>query len=79
MSSPSNVKTPPKVAVAQLPRIRRDRLEHRLHVALRLADHAQDLAGRGLLLEALPCSSLNSRVFSIAITAWSAKVLSSAI
>ena len=37
--------------LAQLPRIRRDRLEHRLHVALRLADHAQDLAGRRLLLQ----------------------------
>src|SRR5262249_49335968 len=38
-------------AFAQLPRIRRDRLEYRLHVPLRLADHAQDLARRTLLLQ----------------------------
>ena len=39
--------------VAQLSRIRGDRLEHWLHVALRLADHPQDFAGRCLLLQRL--------------------------
>ena len=29
----------------------RDRVEHRLHIGLRPADHAQDVAGRRLLLE----------------------------
>ena len=55
-------------------------------VGRRARDHAQDLAGRGLLLERLasgrgcaPRSSLNSRTFSMAITAWSAKVFTSAI
>ena len=53
-----------------------DRVEHRLHVGRRAADDLQDLA------VAVCCSSasfvsLNSRTFSIAITAWSAKVLSS--
>ena len=75
ISSPSNVKTHPAPWRNKAPCIRRDRLEHRLYVALRLADHAQDLAGCGLLLEGLGkvrlrvSSSVNSRVFSTAITA----------
>src|SRR5262249_37023865 len=36
---------------AQFPRARRNRLKHRLHIALRLADHPQDFAGGGLLLQ----------------------------
>src|SRR5262249_33026631 len=36
--------------IAKLARIARDSLEDRLHVALRLADHAQDVARGGLLL-----------------------------
>ena len=55
-----------------------DRVEHRLHVGRRAADDLQDLGGRRLLLERL-LVSLNSRTFSIAITAWSAKVCSSLI
>ena len=49
-----------------------------------LADHAQDLAGRRLLLQrsrpgrGCASSSLKSRTFSMAITAWSAKVSRSA-
>ncbi len=39
-----------------------------------LADHLQHFGGGGLLAPALPCVSLNSRAFWIAITAWSAKV-----
>ena len=41
----------------------------------------QDIRGRGLLLQCLGefavrvCTSSNSRTFSIAITAWSAKVV----
>ena len=52
-----------------------DRIEDRLHVGRRLADHAQDLAGRSLLLQRLgevrlrASSSVNRRTFSIAITA----------
>ena len=63
-------------------RVRRldDRVEHRLQVDRRAADDLQDLGGRGLLLQRLgqlavrACTSSNSRTFSIAITAWSAKV-----
>jgi hypothetical protein len=36
---------------AQLHRALTNSLEHRLHIALRLADHAQDFAGGGLLLQ----------------------------
>ena len=39
------------VGVAQFASGRRDRVEDRLDVGLRLADHAQDLAGRRLLLQ----------------------------
>ena len=62
-----------------------DRVEYRLDIRLRAADDAQDVAGRGLLSSAvvssrlLACSSVNRRTFSIAMTAWSAKVCSSAI
>ena len=38
---------------AELQRGRRDRVEHGLHIGRRLADHAQDLARRRLLLERL--------------------------
>src|SRR5262249_10298659 len=44
---------PARIASAQLARIDGHRLEHWSHIALRLADHAQDLARGGLLLEAL--------------------------
>ena len=60
-------------------------IEHRLQVGRRAADDAENLAGRGLLLQRLgqlalrACSSSNSRTFSIAITAWSAKVVTSSI
>ena len=42
-----------RTGTAQLQRGRRDRVEHRLHICWRLADHAQDLARRGLLLQRL--------------------------
>ena len=44
-------------------------------LAGRAADDLQHLRGRGLLLEARSCarSSLSSRVFSMAMTAWAAK------
>ena len=48
----------------------------------RLADDAQDVAGRGLRVQRLGqltvalLSSVNRRTFSMAITAWSAKVCS---
>ena len=61
-----------------------DGVEDRLHVRGRAADDAEHLGRCGLMLQglaqfriALP-SSLNKRTFSMAITAWSAKVSSSA-
>ena len=62
-----------------------DGVEDRLHVRRRAADDAEHLGGCRLMLQASrnsalrSWSSLNRRTFSIAITAWSAKVLSSAI
>ena len=53
--------------------------EHRLQIERRAADDLQDIGGRGLLLQRFAAVSLNSRTFSIAITAWSAKVCSRAI
>src|SRR5258706_446520 len=41
------------VGTTDLQRSRRDRVEHRLRVRLRLADHAEDFARRRLLLEGL--------------------------
>ena len=60
-------------------------LEDRLDIRGGAADHPEDLARRRLLLEGLVevrvprSSSGNSRTFSMAITAWSAKVWSRAI
>ena len=50
-----------------------DGIEHGLYVGRRAADHAQDVGGRGLPGQRLSVS-LNSRAFSMAITAWSAKL-----
>ena len=62
-----------------------DGLEHRVQVERR-AERPTDLPERGELFHRLRVSSsvrafnsLSSRAFSIAMTAWSAKVLSSAI
>ena len=54
-------------------------LEHRLKLAGRRADDPQHLRGRGLLLQEISRSSLSSRVFSMAMTAWAAKFLTSSI
>ena len=61
-------------------------LEHRLQVGRRAAMTRRISRGRRLLLQRLGrargcalCSSLNSRAFSIAMTAWSANVFSSSI
>ena len=62
-----------------------DGVEHRLHVRGRAADDAEHLGRRRLMFQGLAqfCvafrSSLNSRTFSMAITAWSAKVSRRAI
>ena len=62
-----------------------DDVEDRLEVGRRARDHPQDLGRRRLLLQRLvssrfrASSSVNSRTFSIAMTAWSAKVSRSAI
>ncbi len=54
-----------------------DRIQHRLDVRRRAGDDAQDLTRCGLLLQVdSRCSSWNKRTFSMAITAWSAKVSS---
>ena len=62
------------------------RLQHRLQVEGGAADDLQHVGRRGLLLQRLrqlrwvrACTSSNSRTFSMAITAWSAKVLTSSI
>ena len=55
-----------------------ERVEHRLQIKGRAADDLEDIGGRGLLLQDSR-SSLSSRVFSIAITAWAAKLLRSSI
>ena len=72
--------------VAQARRALDDRVEHRLQVGRRGRDDPQHLGGRRLLLQRLASarrlrcsSSSNSRAFSMAITAWSANVSSSAI
>ena len=62
-----------------------DGVEDRLHVCRRTADDAEHLGGRRLMLQRLAQlalrspSSWNSRTFSIAMTAWAAKVSSSLI
>jgi hypothetical protein len=56
------------------------RIEHALKVSWRRSDHPQDLGGRRLLLQGLAqvpipiLKLLEQRTFSIAMTAWSAKV-----
>ena len=62
-----------------------DSVEDRLHVGRRAADDAEHLGRCGLMLQGLAqfrvalLNSLNSRTFSMAITAWAAKVSSSLI
>ena len=63
-----------------------DGVEHRLHVRGRAADNAEHLGRCGLMLQCLgailrlrSAISINNRTFSMAITAWSAKVLRRAI
>ena len=57
-----------------------DGVKHRLHVGRRAADDAEHLGRRGLMLQRLAqfcvalLNSLNKRTFSMAMTAWSAKV-----
>ena len=65
---------------ANIGRIRQYGLEDRLKLARR-ADDLENVGGRGLLFseQISARSSLSSRAFSIAITAWSAKVLTNSI
>ena len=85
ISSPSNRETTADSASQSLHRALGDDVEDRLDVGRRARDDAQDLAGRRLLLQRLgevavaASSSVNSRTFSMAITAWSANVLSRSI
>ena len=57
----------------------RNGVQHRLDIRRRASDHAQNFTRRRLLLQRSSLSSLNSRTFSMAITAWSAKVSRSLI
>ena len=54
-------------------------VEHRLQIEGRAADDLEHVGGGGLLLEQILRSSLSSRVFSMAMTAWAAKFVTSAI
>ena len=57
-------------------------VEHRLQIERRAADDLEHVGGGGLLLQAddrARRSSLSSRVFSMAMTAWAAKFLTSSI
>ncbi len=71
--------------LAQAHRARGDGIEHRLQLGRRLGDDPQDSAVAVWLVERLAQSRLrawiswNRRTFSMAMTAWSAKVWSSAI
>ena len=56
-----------------------DGVEDRLDVGRRARDHPQDLGRGRLLLQRLFRSRLNRRTFSMAMTAWAAKVSRSAI
>ena len=59
-------------------------VQHRLDIRRRAGDNTQNFTGRGLLFQRFrkrgyAPSSLNSRTFSMAMTAWSAKVSRSLI
>ena len=62
-----------------------DHVQYGLNIARRISDDTQDFTRRRLLLQCFSelaiavLNSLNSRTFSMAITAWSAKVLTSSI
>ena len=61
------------------PRGRLDqRVEHPLQIEGRAADDLEHVGGRGLLLQRLP-QLLESRVFSMAMTAWLAKFVTNSI
>ena len=63
------------VGLAEQPATRSDDgVQHRLHVGRRTGDDLQHLRRR-VCRSSASCVSLNSRAFSMAITAWSAKVL----
>ena len=62
-----------------------DGIEDRFDVGRRGGDHLENVAAAGLVGQrlvrsrVLACTSSNSRTFSMAITAWSAKVCTSSI
>ncbi len=83
--SPSSRKIKEMLRFAQALRGLGDRVEHRLNLRGRSADDVEHVAGRRLILQCFlqllvrACTSSNSRAFSIAITAWSANVVTSSI
>ena len=80
VSSPSNVGTRLHVGdIAQPNGARTIGSKHGLDVRRRARDHSEESRRRRLLLQRLLSVSLNSRTFSMAMTAWSAKVWSRAI
>ena len=52
---------------------------YRFEIEGRAADDLKHVGGRGLLLQATARSSLSSRAFSMAMTAWAAKFVTSSI
>ena len=74
-----------ELGLADVRCVRQHRLEHRLQLAGRRTDDAQHFGCRRLLLQRFSeivsalTSSLSSRVFSMAMTAWAAKFCTSSI
>ncbi len=69
-----------EVGLADTHRVLEHRVEYRIKLPRRAADDFKDLGGRGLLLQRiLVRSSLSRRVFSMAITAWAAKLVTNSI
>ena len=67
------------VGVTQPRGVLRNDIQHRLDIRRRAGDDAQDFDSSQFAVPSDSLSSWNSRTFSMAITAWSAKVSSSLI
>src|SRR5262245_30032009 len=67
-----------EIGIAEFCCGRNDRIEHWLQLIGRSANDVENFGGCGLLLQGSR-SSLSRRVFSMAITAWAAKLVTSSI